>query len=127
MAVPVRSWWWPISFGLLAGATIAAVDNVLFEGEVSPIVIVGLLLGAAASAGVIWGARGLVAAVLTWGWVPASHVLKRALGLPDTLHPNTWASVLVLAVFSLVVTAVGSTCGLIARRLAGRGPRPAEP
>jgi hypothetical protein len=103
------------------------VDNVLFEGEVSPIAIVGLLLAAAATAGMRWGARGLAAAALTWACVPAAHVVKRAFGLPDTLHPDTWASVLLLAMFTLVVTTVGSGCGLLARRLAGRGPRLAEP
>lgn len=123
----VRRLWWPMGFGLLGGAAIAAVDNLLFEGEVSPIVIVGLLLIASASAGVMWGKRGLVAATITWAWVPATHAVKRVLGLPDTLHPNTWASVLMLAAFSLVVAAVGSGCGLLARRLSGRGPRPAEP
>jgi hypothetical protein len=127
MVATLRSWWWLVGYGLLTGAAIAAVDNLLFEGEVSPIVIVGLLLATTASAGAIWGARGLAAAALTWAWVPAAHVLKRTLGLPDTLHPNTWASVLILALFTLAVTAVGTGCGLLARRLSRRTLRPAEP
>jgi len=31
------------------------------------------------------------------------HFVKHVLGLPDTLHPNTYGSILMLAVFSLVV------------------------
>jgi hypothetical protein len=39
---------WPprLGIGLAAGIAIAAVDNFAFEGEVSPIIIVALLLAA---------------------------------------------------------------------------------
>jgi hypothetical protein len=42
---------------------------------------------------------------------------KRILSLPDTLHPNTYTSILMLAVFSLAVVAAGTGCGLLIRRL----------
>jgi hypothetical protein len=108
---------WPLILGLIVGAGIAAVDNVLFEGEVSPIVIVGMLLAATFAAGANWGRRGWVAAVAVWAWVPAAHLAKRVLGLPDTLHPNTYASILMLAAFTLGVAVVGTACGLLVHRL----------
>ncbi len=114
---PRLKWAWPVGFGLGAGAGMAAVDNLLFAGEVSPIVIVGLLLATTATVGAVWGRRGWIAAALAWVWLPAAHVVKHALGLPDTIPPNTNASILLLAVFSFVVAAFGTSFGLLARRL----------
>jgi len=85
------------------------------------------LLAAAGAAGAAWGRLGIVAAALAWAWVPGAHAAQRALGLPDTLHPNTWGSILKLATFALAVTAVGTGSGLLVRRLAGGRRRPAEP
>jgi hypothetical protein len=47
-----------------------------------------------------------------------AHVVKHVLGLPDTLHPNTYVSILYLAAFTLVVATVGTGCGVLAHRLA---------
>ena len=43
---------------------------------------------------------------------------KHALGLPDTLHPNTYLSILYLAAFTLVVAIIGTGCGLLVHRFA---------
>src|SRR5262249_59759956 len=96
---------WPtvLGVGVVAGAAIAYVDNYAFEGEVSPIVIVALLLAATAMAGAVWGRRGWVAVAVMWACVPSAHVVKHVLGLPDTLHPNTYMSILYLAAFTLIV------------------------
>ncbi len=113
---------WPVRLcaGLVAGAVIATVDNLLFEGEVSPIVIVAMLLVVTALAGFIWGRCGWVAAVASWFWIPAAHLVKHVLGLPDTLHPNTSTSILMLAAFTFAVGTVGMGCGLLIRRLVHR-------
>lgn len=115
-----------LSAGLAAGAGIVFVDNWAFEGEVSPIVIVGLLLAATAGAAAVWGRSGLVAATVVWASVPLAHVVKHVFGLPDTLHPNTYRSILFLAVFTLVVSMIGAASGLLLRRVAsaaaGREP-----
>ncbi len=103
--------------GLLAGAVIAAVDSFAFGGEVSPIVIVGMLLVVAAAAGMVWGIRALAVAVAVWAWLPMTHLVKHVFGLPDTIHPNTYASILKLALFSFVITAAGLAFGLASRRL----------
>lgn len=110
--VPAR-----LGIGLVAGAAIVYVDNRAFEGEVSPIVIVAMLLAATATAGAVWGPRGWVSAAVAWACVPGAHLLKHALGLPDTLHPNTYRSILYLAVFTLIVAAIGTVVGIVLRRL----------
>ncbi|HXC35676.1 MAG TPA: hypothetical protein VNV43_07355 [Candidatus Acidoferrales bacterium] len=109
--------------GLLAGAAIAAVDNFAFHGEISPIVIVALLLLAAAAIGLKWGARAVAVAIIVWAWVPMAHVIKKMFGLPDTLHPNTYASIFALAVFSLVITAIGFGLGIASRCLLVRSSK----
>ena len=126
MAALVRAGW-PVRLiaGLAVGAVIAAVDNVIFGGEVSPIIIVAMLLAATTTAGLVWGRRGWPAAFAVWAWVPAAHLAKRVLGLPDTLHPNTYASILMLGSFTLVVATVGIACGLLARRFVVGTPKPA--
>jgi len=102
--------------GLFAGAAIAAVDNFASGGEVSPIVIVALLLAAAGIAGALWGRRGWVAALLAGACVPSAHLARHLLDLPDTLHPNTYASILKLAAFSLAVAFIGLAGGVLLRK-----------
>jgi hypothetical protein len=119
------------AIGLAAGAIIACVDNFAFGGEVSPMVIVILLLATTAMAGIVWGGRGWLPALSAWACVPLVHLVKHVLGLPDTIQPNTYNSILLLAAFTLGVALVGIGCGLSFRRLAS-GPRvairdPCEP
>jgi len=106
--------------GCIAGVGIAAGDNVASKGEVSPIVIIALLFATTATSGIIWGWRGGYAASGAWGCVPLAHIIKHLLGLPDTLHPNTYVSILLLAVVTLVVAAIGVVCGVFVRRLPSR-------
>jgi len=117
---------WPMHLGagLVAGAAIVYVDNCAFEGEVSPLIIVALLLAATAIAGAMWGRSGWIAAAVTWACVPLAHLVKLLLGLPDTLHPNTYTSILYLAAFTLVVATGGTGCGVLVRRLTTGPVRP---
>lgn len=102
--------------GLIVGAIIAAVDNFLFGGEVSPMVIVGLLLVAALTLGGLWKWSALLPVTLMWLWLPMAHLVKKVLGLPDTLHPNTYSSILLLSVFTLVISAIGFLMGGLASK-----------
>ena len=86
-----------VGFGFAAGMLIAGVDNVASHGEVSPTVIVGLLIIATATEGYVWGWRGALPALVTWLCVPLVHVIKNVLDLPDTLQPNTYTSIMMLA------------------------------
>ena len=106
--------------GLTAGAAIVFVDNFAFGGEVSPIVIVVLLLVATCTATGHWGRHGWITAGLTWVCVPLAHLVKHACDLPDTLHPNTYASIVLLAAFTAVVATLGAGSGMLVH---GRGGR----
>ena len=111
-----------VGIGLIAGAGIAAVDNFAFGGEVSPIVIVGMLLVFGVAVGMLWGGRAAIAAAVAWVWLPMAHVLKHLMRLPDTIHPNTYASLLKLGAFTFIVTAIGLGFGMACRRLSRRAP-----
>ena len=54
--------WVHLFFGLVAGAAIVYVDNYAFAGEVSPIIIVAMLLAATTAAGAIWERQRVAAA-----------------------------------------------------------------
>lgn len=111
----MSGWSWPRRFalGVGAGIAIASVDNFAFGGEVSPIVIVALLIATTATFGGIWGRGGWTTALSAWMCVPLAHFVKHALGLPDTLHPNTYTSILMLAAFTFVVAALGTGVGML--------------
>ena len=95
----MKPWNWPKRFavGLGVGIAIACVDSFAFGGEVSPIVIVALLIASTATFGGIWGRGGWPAAPAAWMCVPLAHLVKHVLGLPDTLQPNTYPSILMLS------------------------------
>ena len=112
-----------LAIGFGAGAAIAYVDCCAFEGEVSPIFVVAFLLTATGISGAIWGRSAWVAVAVMWAWLPLAHVVKHVFGLPDTLHPNTYMSILYLATFTLVVATGGTTCGVLARRIAASAAR----
>ncbi len=116
-------WLVRLSVGLTCGVAIVFVDNFAFEGEVSPIVIVAMLLAVTITAGAVWGRRGWVVSAAAWVCVPLAHVVKQVLGMPDTLHPNTYTSILYLAIFTLIVATVGTSCGVLLRRLITGGVR----
>jgi hypothetical protein len=112
-----------LGVGFAAGLSIAGVDNFAFDGEVSPIIIVAMLIAVSAAIGTIWGFRGWIASAAVWICVPLPHVIKRVLSLPDTFQPNTYKSILMLAAFTLFVTALGTSSGLILRRFVLGLPR----
>ncbi len=105
-----------LAFGLVAGAAIATVDNFAFGGEVSPIVIVGMLLIAVGSLAIVWGKRASLVAVIIWIWLPGAHLVMHAFGLPDTIHPNTYSSIVKLGLFSFAIAAIAMGIGLMLRR-----------
>jgi hypothetical protein len=109
---------------LLAGGLISAVDNLAFGGEVSPIMIVILLL-AASAAFAFFLRHAWATALAVWIFTPLVHVAKHLAGIPDTIQPNTYASIAVLAIFTLIVSLAGAGIGAALRHAhsgsAGRG------
>ncbi len=113
----LSSWQMRFLVGLIAGAVIVFIDNFAFQGEVSPIVIVILLFVSTITVGIIWKWQAWIAAATVWISVPMAHVIKHLLGLPDTLHPNTYTSILMLAVFTFVISAIGFLFGTLINRI----------
>jgi hypothetical protein len=113
----LSNWQRRLLVGIIVGAVIVFIDNFAFQGEVSPIVIVILLLVSTVIAGTIWKWHAWVTGVTIWICVPLTHVVKHLLGLPDTLHPNTYGSILMLAVFTFIVSAAGFLFGTLINRI----------
>ena len=111
------NWQTRFLIGLIAGAIIVFIDNFAFRGEVSPIVIVIMLLISTITVGAIWKWHAWVAVVAVWICVPMTHVVKHLLGMPDTLHPNTYTSILMLAVFTFVISVIGFLFGTLINRI----------
>jgi hypothetical protein len=113
----LSGWQMRLLVGLIIGAVIVFIDNFAFQGEVSPIVIVILLFVSTIIVGTIWKWQAWIAAATVWISVPITHVIKHLLGLPDTLHPNTYTSILMLAAFTFVISAIGFLLGTLINRI----------
>jgi NhaP-type Na+/H+ or K+/H+ antiporter len=109
-----------LAFGLLAGVAIAAVDRFALRGEVSPLVIIAMLLAAALLAGSLWGIRGWIAAIAMWVCVPGARSMEYALSRRDALEPNAFQSTVILAASTFAVTAIGFAIGLAIKRTGRR-------
>lgn len=114
---PLSNWQMCLLVGLIAGAVIVFIDNFAFQGEVSPIVIVIMLLFSTITVGAIWKWQAWISAVTVWICVPMAHVVKHLLDLPDTLHPNTYTSILMLAIFTFIISAIGFLFGTLINRI----------
>lgn len=112
-------WLTRCGLGLAIGGALVYIDNFASHGEASPIIIVAMLFAATAATGAALGRRAWVVAIVSWACISGAHVIKHLWHLPDTLHPNTYASIAYLAAFTLVVAAVGTACGVLAHRVAG--------
>ena len=132
----MKSWKWPMRLcvGLAAGIAIAWVDNFAFEGEVSPIVIVVMLLAATATIAAVWGRHGWATArrCVVVRTARSSHQTRSwAAGhlAPEHVHLHPYTSILMLAAFTFVVVALGTAAGMLihrgAARISNRSPGPA--
>lgn len=108
-----------VAAGAVAGAAVAGVDHVVLGGgQVSSVVVVGLLLSLTAGMGSAWTWRGWVAAATTWACLQLVHVTKHLLGLPGTLQPDTWTSIGTMAAFTGAVCLAGFLGGAVIRAAA---------
>ena len=105
-----------IGIGLITGIVISSVDNFAFGGEVSPIVIVILLLLTSTAFGAFFGWPGSIVILFTWVFIPLVHLVKHLFNLHDTINPNTFESILKLAIFTFVVASVGFGSGILLNR-----------
>jgi hypothetical protein len=111
------------AIGLIAGLALAYADNIAFKGEASPILIVVMLLAITSVAAAVWGPGAWITASSAWLCVPTAHLIKHAAGWPDTLQPNTYTSIFMLAAFTLVVAILGTGVGLLVHRGVARNAK----
>lgn len=105
-----------VAVGAGLGLAISAVDNLAAGGHVSPVVIVALLLAATAAIGGWAGWTGWPAALAVGLPVPGVHLVKHVLGLPDTIQPDTYDSIAMMALFSAAVAGAGFVAGALLRQ-----------
>jgi hypothetical protein len=103
------------------GGIIAAIEGQAFGGEISPIPIVALLFFTSVGFAAFQGASSWSCSLGLWFPLSTSHLVKMVLHLPDTLYPNTPRSLLLLSVFTLLVSFFGFGAGLLVHRLRDRG------
>jgi hypothetical protein len=67
------------------------------------------------SLGFLWPRQSWRWAASLGPWVPAIHLLRHVWGLPDSINPNNYATILLLVPVSLAVCLIGSFGGSLLR------------
>lgn len=80
-----------------------------------PVVIVALQILASGTIGGLAGWPAWPAAIAVASPLPAVHAIRHALGWPDTISPNTWDSIGMMALFALAVAGAGFAAGAVLR------------
>lgn len=123
----IFSWQKQIVIGLIIGLTISVIDNYAFKDELSPVVLVLMLLTVSGFSGLLFGWHGWFTVFIIWLFVPATNFIKYIFDLKSTLHPNTINSILKFTLFSFAITVIGFAIGVILRRFINQNseePRP---
>ena len=105
---------------IILGLAIACGDLFADRGEISPAVVLFLLLIAGAIVGAIHGRFSLVLAVLTAISLPGIHLALHLAGRKTTLQPDTVTSILMVGVVAVCAATIGVLIGAAARRTAAR-------
>ena len=96
---------------VIIGLIISAVDNYAFGGEITPMVIILLLLLATSGMSVIVNTKAYLISIIIWFFLPAVHLIKHLCGLSDSIQPNTIKSILLLALFTFAISQIGFLIG----------------
>jgi hypothetical protein len=105
---------------ILLGLAIVGVDLFADGGEISPAVVLALLLTAGAIVGAIHKRFSLLLAVLTAVSLPVVHLALHISGRKTTLQPDTVASILMVGLVAGCAATIGVLIGAAARRTAAR-------
>jgi hypothetical protein len=109
-----------VAFSALAvalGLLVAWFDVAAPFGDDTEKGTIFLWLGSCGGLGVLQPRRPWRWALLVGPWVAVAHLVRHALGLPDSVHPNTYTTILLLVPVSLAVCLLGAYGGsLLARR-----------
>jgi len=101
---------------IVIGLFISALDNYAFEGEISPIFIIMLLFLFSSGMALIINTEAYILSIIIWVFLPAVHFIKHLLGLSDSIQPNTYESILLLALVTFAVSQVGFMVGCTIRK-----------
>jgi hypothetical protein len=115
--------WVGVAVGALAvvlGASAAAFDVAAPFGDDSAKGTILLWLAACGLFGFLRPRRPWRWALLVGLWVPATHLVLHALGLPHALNPNTYTTALLLVPVALAFCLVAAYAGSLVRYAAGR-------
>ena len=103
--------------GIVAGLIISAVDNLAYSGIANPFVVVAMLLAVTGVAGIVFTKRGLIVVFAAWVCNPLVHAVKHIFNSSGSLHPETWLYILMLAIYTLVISLFGWGLGLLIQKL----------
>jgi hypothetical protein len=114
----IRPWLTAAAYALAIalGLVVAGFDVAAPFGDDTAQGTVLLWLLSCGTLGVLLPCRPWRWAVLVGPWVAAVHAARLALGLPGALHPNTYATALILLPVSLAVCLAAAYAGAFARR-----------
>jgi hypothetical protein len=102
------------------GLFTAAVDKAAPFGDDSSMLTVLLWLLFSGVMGFSVPRRPWRWALVLGPWTALLHLVVHALGLADSIHPNTYATILILVPVSLAACCLGAYGGAMARRLVVR-------
>ena len=105
---------------IVLGLIIVCVDLFADRGEISPAVVLALLLSAGAIVGAIHKRFSVLLAVLTAVSLPGIHLALHLAGRKTTLQPDTVTSILMVGVVAVCAATIGVLIGAAARRTAAR-------
>ena len=98
------------------GLLIAAADVLSPFGDDSAKLSILLWLLASAALGFARPGRPWAWAVLVGPWLPLTHLGAASCGLPGSIYPNTYGSILLLFPVAAAVCSVGAYGGALVRR-----------
>jgi hypothetical protein len=102
--------------GVALGLVTAAADVASPWGDDTGKVVLLLWLVSAALLGFLRPARPWRWAPLVGLWLPLAHLVLLALGLPDTINPNTWSTAAILVPVALAACLIGAYGGAFLRK-----------
>jgi hypothetical protein len=103
-------------FASISGLVIAALDRASFFGDDSAQFTVFLWLLASGLLGFTRPRRPWLWAVLIGPWLSLTNLVRHVLGLPGSVHPDTYTTILLLLPLSLAICSLGAYGGALARR-----------
>jgi hypothetical protein len=103
-----------VTTGFVAGVAVAAIEA-WGGGAVRPVVIVALVIAAGLGVGLRWAWGGWPGALALAVPVPGLHMVRHVLGLPDTIQPNTYDAIVMMALFHAALAGAGLAAGAVLR------------